>query len=57
MNRILGLGKKVLASAIVMGTLLTGPIVETPMSKAAASVALSLNAQEQAELASFWSPI
>lgn len=57
MNHHWGLGKKVLASAIVLGALLTGPIAETPVSKAEASVALSLNAEEQAELASFWSPI
>lgn len=55
------LGKKVLAVALVMGTLFTGISAEnskdTAYASDSASVSTRLNVKEQTDLAGFWSPI
>lgn len=57
MNIMLGFGKKVLAGLMVTGSVLTGSVIDVPRSEAAATTASSLTAQEQVNLAGFWSPI
>lgn len=56
MNTMLRFGKTVLSGVVVVGTVLSGAMINIPLSEAA-STASSLSAQEQSNLAGFWSPI